>query len=178
MRIIGEYREGSLPILLIANHVSWWDGFWAVYVNDLLFGRKFHFMMLEEQLRKYWFFNYAGGFSVSKKSKSVMETLRYTADLLGDNRNLVLIFPQGAIQSMHVQRFEFEKGIERILRLIPNDIQIIFLVNLIDYGSDPKACLFMYLETYAPTGYDSAALQHAYTVFYRRCVEQQQEFVR
>ncbi len=55
--ITGEYHEKDLPILLITNHISWWDGFWADYINMKLFHRKFYFMMLEEQLLKHMFFN-------------------------------------------------------------------------------------------------------------------------
>ncbi|MDD2577649.1 MAG: hypothetical protein PHV76_09115, partial [Bacteroidales bacterium] len=53
----------SKPILLISNHVSWWDGFWAMYINLNLLKKKFFFMMHEKQLLEYKFFNQTGGFS-------------------------------------------------------------------------------------------------------------------
>ena len=56
IKVLGEFRDNDLPVLLMSNHVSWWDGFWAMYVNLKVFRRKFHFMMLEDQLRKFWFF--------------------------------------------------------------------------------------------------------------------------
>ena len=57
--VIIESKEFDLskPILLISNHVSWWDGFWAMYINLKLFKKKFYFMMHENQLLKYKFFN-------------------------------------------------------------------------------------------------------------------------
>ena len=73
--------------------------------------------MLEEQLKKNWFFQYTGGYSIKKSTRSVVESLNYTAELLENNKNLVLMFPQGKIQSMHRSEFVFEKGIERILKL-------------------------------------------------------------
>ena len=69
LNLLVDFNDRNLPVLLISNHISWWDGFWAMYINLKVLKRKFHFMMLEEQLRKYWFFNYTGGFSVNKKSK-------------------------------------------------------------------------------------------------------------
>ena len=49
-----DFREKGLPILMISNHFSWWDGFWVVYLNLKLLHRKFFFfMMLEEELRKH-----------------------------------------------------------------------------------------------------------------------------
>ncbi len=72
--------------------------------------------MLEEQLRKHMYLNKAGGFSVRKGSRSIVESLGYTAELLNDKNNLVLMFPQGRIESMHKQDFVFEKGIEYVLK--------------------------------------------------------------
>ncbi|MCA1747958.1 MAG: hypothetical protein LC655_09695, partial [Bacteroidales bacterium] len=43
-----EVQDGGLPVLLIGNHFSWWDGFLALDINQRLFGRLFHIMMLEE----------------------------------------------------------------------------------------------------------------------------------
>ncbi|HEX2935422.1 MAG TPA: lysophospholipid acyltransferase family protein [Bacteroidales bacterium] len=172
VNVIGNIDDKGLPILIIANHISWWDGFWIAYLNETLFLRKFHFMMLEEQLRKYWFFNYAGGFSVRKGSRTVVETLRYTSELLQNSGNLVLVFPQGEIQSMHDQHFVFEKGIERV---IPNrhSVQVIMVANLVDYFSQKKPSLTMYLEEYTNSVSDHHALEARYNAFYKECVTNQ-----
>lgn len=160
-------------MLLLSNHVSWWDGFWVMYLNRTLFRKKFHFMMLEEQLRKFWFFNYTGGFSVSKRSRSVLETLDYTSSLLEDNRNLVLIFPQGEIRSMYEEDFRFEKGLEKIIRGVRGQIQVLFIASLVDYFSSPVPGLYMYLREYeAPLG-SLSDVEEAYNGFYRESLEQQ-----
>ena len=80
-------------ILLLSNHSSWWDGFWHLYLNMKVFKKKFHFMMLEEQLKKHWYFNYTGGFSVKKSTRSAVATIQYSAELLSHPNNLVLMFP-------------------------------------------------------------------------------------
>jgi 1-acyl-sn-glycerol-3-phosphate acyltransferase len=172
VNIIGNINNSALPVLLIANHMSWWDGFWAAYLNETLFKRKFHFMMLEEQLRKYWFFNHAGGYSVKKKSASMLETLNYTSQLLKSSENMVLVFPQGEIQSMHQQTIVFEKGIERILRGKENVVQVIFAYNMVDYFSQKKPSLNIYLNEYK-SGFDLYSLETSYNQFYRACVEMQ-----
>ena len=148
IRIIGSFKDRGLPVLLISNHVSWWDGFWARYLNVKLLKRRFHFMMLEDQLRKFRFFNYTGGFSVNKRAKSLIETLKYTIGLLSNRENMVLIFPQGEIRTMHLQTFQFEKGIERILKDKMGLIQILFMANLVDYFSSPKPCINIYIQEY------------------------------
>jgi 1-acyl-sn-glycerol-3-phosphate acyltransferase len=171
IQIIGEFNDKKLPVLLISNHISWWDGFWADYVNQKLFRRTFHFMMLEEQLRKYWFFNYAGGYSVKKKSRSIIETLDYTSELLSDPENLVLIFPQGELQSMHNKHIQFERGLERILKNRIKKIQIVFLVNLVDYFSSQKPGIYFYMQEYSDDDVDVQSIQKSYNMFYSESIE-------
>ncbi|QIA09020.1 lysophospholipid acyltransferase family protein [Draconibacterium halophilum] len=170
--INGEIHDKGLPILLICNHVSWWDGIWTLYANQQLFKRKYHFMMLEEELRKNWFFQYTGGFSIKKNSKSVIETFHYTAELLSDAQNLVLLFPQGKIKSIYQDNLVFEKGIEKILQRTKNDIQIIFQANLIDYFADAKAHAFFNLLHYNGS-HQLKELENAYNTFYKKCLAAQ-----
>ena len=177
VRIIGELATKNSPILLISNHMSWWDGFWAMYINLTVLHRKFHFFMLEEQLRKYWFFNYTGGFSINKKSKDMIESLNYAKTLLKDPQNMLLIFPQGGIQSMHNQPIQFEKGLERILKNTENEIQIVFLVNLVDYFSKRKPSIYFYIHEYQEAALDVASIQNSYNSFYKASVKQQQDSI-
>jgi len=172
IQILGDFQEKKLPVLLISNHISWWDGFWSMYLNVKVLKRKFHFMMLEEQLRKFWFFNYSGGFSVNKKSKTIIETLNYTHDLLTDPANMVLIYPQGEITSMHQQNFKFEKGLDRILKN-KNMFQLIYQVNMVDYFSTKIPGIYIYIQDFSDSVSDSTNMQESYNTFYKQCIENQ-----
>lgn len=173
IKIINNTDEKNLPVLLFTNHNSWWDGFWVQYINLHIFKRKFHFMMLEEQLRKFWFLNYTGGFSVRKNSKSIIETLDYTRQLLTDKDNLVLMYPQGKIQSMHEPDFQFERGPEHILKKMKNPVQVIFMVSLVDFISSDKPGLYLYLQEYAENDFKTESIQLAFSTFYQNCIEKQ-----
>lgn len=168
--INGNYINRGLPILLISNHSSWWDGFWAMYLNLKLFNRKFYFMMLEEQLKKHMFFNRTGGYSIKKGTKSIVETINYTAELLSDKNNLVLLFPQGKIESIYTHTHRFEKGIEHIIKKVKGNIQILFLVNLIDYLSNPKPGLYMYFIEYHGSDFTGEILEKEYNNFHAFCI--------
>jgi len=172
--LMGKVQDKNLPILLICNHMSWWDGIWALHVNQQLFCRKYHFMMLEEMLQKNWFFKYTGGFSVNKNSKSIIETLNYTAGLLSQKNNMVLLFPQGEIVSMHNPVFEFEKGVEKILQRTKNKVQVIFLANIIDYLADVKPSVYAYISDYTGS-YKTTSLESAYNDFYRQSLVNQKQ---
>ncbi|HEX3006006.1 MAG TPA: lysophospholipid acyltransferase family protein [Bacteroidales bacterium] len=168
----GEFLDQRKSVLLVSNHVSWWDGFWAMYLNLEIFKRKFHFMMLKNQLLKYWYFNYSGGYSIEPDSRSALESIDYTAGLLSNSGNLVLIFPQGKLESMHRQNFTFRKGIERILeRTGKETIQIVFLVNITEYLSKQKPTLYQYIEEYSGAGTSVSEIQEHYNVFCRSCFE-------
>ena len=127
-------------------------------------------MMLEEQLKKHWYFRYTGGYSVQKKSRSIIESLDYTSRLLNNPDNMVLIFPQGSIKSMHEQKIVFEKGIQRIVEKVAKEVQIIFVANMIDYFSNPKPGLYIHIKSYSGNVYDKNTLESEYNLFYRSVV--------
>lgn len=129
-------------------------------------------MMEESQLRKYWFFNHSGGFSVQKNTRSIIETLNYSAELLSDCNNLVLLFPQGEIQSVYQQEISFGKGIERILHQC-GQVEVIFQVLMTDYFSHPKPGLYIYLKEYRGENHDRNSLQEAFRQFYRESADRQ-----
>jgi len=143
-----------------------------MYLNIKLFQRKFYFMMIEEQLKKYKFFNKTGGYSVKKGSRSIIETLEYTIQLLKDKNNMVLLFPQGEIQSLYTQTIHFENGIGNIMKKVSGPVQVIFLVNLVEYFSNPKPGLYLYLKEYTGKDFTTENLEKEYNYFYVNCISE------
>ena len=175
IEVIGNVEmSGERSVLLLSNHCSWWDGFWQLNLNEKVFRKKFHFMMLEEQLKKHWYFNYTGGFSVKKSARSAVETLQYSAELLSHPDNLVLMFPQGKVESIHKQSVVFEKGAEKILhRTNRSKVQILFLVNSVDYFINMRPVLYHYVTEYKGIDISSAGLEESYNAFYEESIKQQ-----
>lgn len=168
-----DFEQKQSSVILLSNHLSWWDGFWAMLLNNNVIKRKFHFMMLEEQLRKYWFFNLSGGFSVRKSSRSVIESIDYCAELLEQEENMILLFPQGKIESQHQHEIRFESGIEHILARTKKPVQILFAVNLVDYFSQKKPTLSVYLTEYKKEELTTRELEKSYREFYSSCIDRQ-----
>ena len=129
-------------------------------------------MMLEEQIGKFPLLNKVGGYSVRKKSRSIIETLIYTNELLSDKRNLVLLFPQGEIQSVYTQKIKFGKGLGRILKDNAGKIQVIFLANLIDYFSEEKPTLYTYFQEFVNTESSLELVEKEYNLFYSGCISE------
>ncbi len=164
--ISGSTPAENLPMLIVSNHFSWWDGFFIASLNREKFYKKFHVMMLEDQLKKNWFFQHTGAFSVRKNSKSIVESLNYAAELLQNPENLVTYFPQGKFESINQGKLHFEKGVEWLLKNLKNEVQVIFVANQVDYFERAKPHLFMHFETYDYRGKNLQEIEDDYNAFY------------
>ena len=91
--------KSDIPILLMPNHSTWWDGFFVYLLNNLIYRRPLYVMMLEEQLSKYSFFSKVGAYSIRPgHPASILETMKYSLEILHTVKNpapLVCLFPQG-----------------------------------------------------------------------------------
>jgi len=172
-----ELEDRGLPILMIGNHTSWWDGFIAQYINLELFNRKIHIMMLEDQLSKRMFLNKTGAYSIRKGSRSALESIQYTADILRDPGNLAVLFPQGKIHSILDHPVHFEQGWFRLFRYLEQPVQVIFFVSLFDFFSSRKPALYLYLCEYALGKSSLEETEKAFNQFLMESVSLQKERV-
>lgn len=174
INIFGENNIPDSSMLIISNHFSWWDGFIQLYLNNRVLHKKFHVMMLEYQLKKFMILNKAGAFSVKKNSRDIIQSLKYSEEILSDKKNLLLIFPQGEIQTLYTEYFKFEKGIEKLMK--KEEACLIFNVNLIDYFSHKKPGLNIYYKVYPVNeniGIDT--IEKAFNQFATKCKQLQKE---
>jgi 1-acyl-sn-glycerol-3-phosphate acyltransferase len=114
-----EIREAKMPLIIYANHSSWWDG---LVISEIL--RKFDFdnyvMMEEKHLRKLRLFRKLGAFSVVRENpRDALRSIEYAASLLTEKANrMLLIFPQGKIFPNDVRPLFFYTGLARIVEKI------------------------------------------------------------
>ncbi len=161
-------------LLLLANHCSWWDGFFMFQINRLYFKKRLHVMITEENYQKVWFFKYLGGFSVKKNSRSVIETLEYAGNLLNDPENLVLIFPQGKLYSGHIDEVQFQKGLINLINSSTRKFQYIFAASFADYFEHRKPVLTCYLQEWEGAEFTSLQLiKSAYNKHYETSRQKQ-----
>lgn len=167
-----DFNDNGSAVLVIANHISWWDGFWIEYLNQKRLKRTFHFMMLEEQLRKHWYFQLIGGFSINRKSRDVINSINYTNELLKNSQNVVLMFPQGKIHSAYNANFVFERGVQHIVDSASPQSQVLLVANFIDYLADAKPHVYCYTKTYLADELKEFEVEAAYNLFYRSVINQ------
>lgn len=164
----------SQSVLLLQNHFSWWDGYWSYWLSRTIFHRKFHVMMDEENLKQRMFLNQIGVFSVQKSSRDLLSSLHYSAEILKDPKNVLTIYPTGAMLTQHQQNMLFQKGISRILTGESGHLAVVFAVFLVDYFGFARPEIRIYLENYTGER-TTGALQQAYKSFYQHCIEKQTE---
>ncbi len=131
--------DNNKSVVVLPNHFSWWDGFLIDYINRKLFNRKFHILMLEEQLKRYWFFNYLGAFSINlNNAKSIINTINYFKELVKNNKNIIAFYPQGKIEPYQTKDITFKNGIVKFIKGVENNTQILPISFKFQYYEDKK----------------------------------------
>lgn len=165
-KIYGEVPDlDSKPLLVISNHFSWWDGFFIYRLNNLVFKKLFHVMMLEEELQKRLFLTGLGVFGVKKGSRDAVRSLQFSKELLQQRENMVLIFPQGKIESHHKHHFRFEKGIQKLVDS-GADFNIVFVVSLIDGFYERKLVANLYMKYTSLNSSEKLDLEKSFNAFF------------
>lgn len=112
-------RNGP-PVILFANHSSWWDGYMVMLLNERVWGLDAYVMIEEAQLIRYPFFRLLGGFSVDRQNpRSAAVSLAYSAAVLNEKPGrMLLIFPQGEILANDRRPLTFYAGVGRLARRV------------------------------------------------------------
>jgi chlorobactene lauroyltransferase len=148
VRMRGSYSEeqrAAYPLLIYANHFSWWDGYVIALLERLLHVDGY-LMMEEAQLRRYFFFTWIGCFSVDRQNiRSAMQSLHYAATLLkGRPGRMVSIFPQGAIFPNDRRPLVFYSGAAYLARKAA-PVLLYPLAIRIEYLAEQRPALFLSL---------------------------------
>jgi 1-acyl-sn-glycerol-3-phosphate acyltransferase len=107
------------PLLVVANHTSWWDGFLVREIHRALRpADPFHTVMLEEELQRHPFLRRLGGIGLTRGSTSSLRGLLRTLARLREESPgaLVLFFPQGRLWPGHRRPLGFLPGVRAIRR--------------------------------------------------------------
>lgn len=146
--------------LLMCNHFSFWDGLLACFIvvnaidkKQRLKGMKI--MVLEKQMEMNKWLKYIGCFSIAPKSIRAKESLDYAVDILNEPGNVLIIFPQGNLESMFIRYIKFKDGITSIIPRVKANCQLIWSSNFIEFfeGLKPRV-YFNLLDTGTSNDFD------------------------
>jgi chlorobactene lauroyltransferase len=98
------------PLLFVANHSNWWDGFLAYLVGARL-GLHFHILMEAVNLDRYWMFKFIGALPMRRDSApAAYEDLTRAGRHLRRPLTGLWVFPQGTRSSPDAPIRETERG--------------------------------------------------------------------
>jgi hypothetical protein len=146
MRLIGELADvpREKPLLVVANHGTWWDGFFIYLFNAHMLHRELYMMMLEEQLAKYPFFRRLGAFGIEQgRPRSVMSSIAYSAAVLKDPSNLLCIFPQGSMRHVHARPLGFQRGLQRVVAMSGGVLSVLPVAMACEFIDDQRPEVYL-----------------------------------
>jgi 1-acyl-sn-glycerol-3-phosphate acyltransferase len=120
---LGAPQNGLMkdqPVIFIANHSSWWDGFFIFELYKKLgLKKEFRIVMLESELKKFPFFRSCGAVGLIPKDKIHNEKI-----ITGLRGSCVSFFPQGQMYSQGQRPLHFRSGIESVIQKL-HPVQIV-----------------------------------------------------
>jgi 1-acyl-sn-glycerol-3-phosphate acyltransferase len=141
----------DVPILILPNHNSWWDGFFVHNLNKRFFQRRLYVMMLEEQLRKYPFFRYVGAYGIIPDNPhDIRKSINYTVNIIEKpppEGAALCMFPQGELVSWYQNPLNYQRGIEVIIRRTKQPLILLPLMSRIEYLNEQYPHVFFLFGT-------------------------------
>ncbi len=109
-------RADNLPLVLYANHSSWWDGLIAFELGRACKLDQY-VMMEEKQLRRYPLFRKLGAFSVVRESvRESVRSIEYAGQMLRGSSRALWMFPQGQTLANDARPLRLYNGAAHIIR--------------------------------------------------------------
>lgn len=125
MRGLPAALPAGRPVILVANHVGWWDGFLLRELHrQLRPDAPLYTVMLERELAQRPFFRRIGCVGIDPlRPASVARTLRALQARTRERPEaLISFFPQGRIWPSHRRPLGFRRGVELLIRRLPQPV--------------------------------------------------------
>ncbi len=113
--------DPHIPLIIVANHVSWWDGFLLMELQRVLRpDAPFSAIMLESELRKSPFLRRIGTIGIDPDSPAtLLSAMRELSERVKDRPDtMIFFFPQGKIWPSWKRPLGFKRGVEVFARSV------------------------------------------------------------
>jgi chlorobactene lauroyltransferase len=139
-------KNAGIPLIIYANHSSWWDGLVASEISKMAKLDSF-IMMEEKQLKNLFLFRKLGAFSVVRENpRKAVESINYTVNLLKKTDRTLWIFPQGEILPNDARPMKFYNGLSRIIEKI-SEVFVVPLAMRYEFLSEFKPQVFVKISS-------------------------------
>ncbi len=176
--------KADTSYLLLCNHFSFLDGFLAAYLVRHSIHKErgikgLNFMSVKKQMQMNPWLKYTGSFSVSPGKISVGESVAYAAEKLSTPGNVLVLYPQGNLESSHVRDIVMKDGINAIIPQIKGNCQIIWSSNLIEYFESLKPSVYFdMLDCGTNKNFDFETVSKKINSFHKEAIQKQIRFTK
>ncbi len=120
------------PIVMYLNHASWWDPLVCLYLARRWFpGRNSYAPIDAGMLKRYAFFKHLGFYPArAGTARGALDFLRTTEQLLGSERNMIWLTPQGRFVDVRERPIPFQRGLGALAN---RSARALFIPLAIDY---------------------------------------------
>ena len=149
------------PLILVANHVGWWDSFLVVALDEAL-GTEGYALMDAESVRRLPFFARLGALPLDRSGASTSRAgLRGAAAKLDRPGRALWIFPQGHHRPAHLRPLGFLGGVTLLARMVP-EAAVVPIAIQYAWGEQPAPAAWAHLGAPIPAAdADAARLERA-----------------
>lgn len=164
MVVVGELPNNHASVLLVSNHISWWDGIWVMLLNLRHWKRDFKVLMLHRELEKRPFLSLTGAIPLYP-DRRMPQSVQIMEAILAANNSLLLIFPEGEIRPAAQSVHSFKTGL--IKRLHGKSGQLCFLYQAVEYANRVRPISFHFLKCLESGA--ATEIEGLYTEFVHSC---------
>ncbi len=109
------------PVVLYANHASWWDPLVGMFLQDrLMAGRRLFAPIDATALERYRMFRRLGFFGVERGTRrGAAQFLRVSSRVLQEPDAILAVTPQGRFADVRERPVRFESGLGHLARRVP-----------------------------------------------------------
>ncbi|MGN6180736.1 MAG: lysophospholipid acyltransferase family protein [Mucilaginibacter sp.] len=163
--------------ILMCNHFSFWDGFWAACLCRKIFFKKggmqrLYIMSVKKQMEKNKILRYMGSFSVEPGKRSITESFDYISEVLSQPGNLLLFYPQGNLESAFIRHIKFDEGLYEIVTRITGNCQLVWSSNLVEFYESFKPSIYsQMLDCGTNHDFDFDALKQKVNTFHLESIK-------
>ncbi|MBI1176990.1 acyltransferase [bacterium] len=142
IRILGHPDLSAFkdrPLLIFANHPSWWDPLIALVVWRRLFPGRIPYAPIDAvAVEKYAFFKKLGFYGVERgTARGARSFLRISTALLEKPESLLMVTPQGRFADVRERSLKLEAGLGHLSRRTPHAV---FVPLAIEYPFWEEKC--------------------------------------
>lgn len=178
-----EIKSGH-SYILSCNHFSFGDGFLGFYLAYQVLikqgkMKRLYIMSLKRQMELNWWLRYLGSFSIEPRKYSVKESLDYAAEILNEPGNLLLFFPQGNLESVHIRTIEFQDGIAEIVHEVKGNCQLLWSSNIGEYFESIRPSVyFNMLDCGTAEDFDFELMKQQVNLHHKKSLKQNIRFTK